>query len=299
MKSILIILACVACTYGWNKYMEVPGLYQGDIQLSPEQQQGIINGSHTFGSIVGRRWTNGIVPYQIESSIGATGKNAIAAAINDYHKYTCLKFVQKTNQRNYVSFFRGTGCNSPVGMVGRNRISLEAPGCQNKGTTMHEIGHTIGLHHEQCRPDRDSYVRINYQNINGPWAYAFNIERSVNSLGFEYDLKSMMHYSSTAFARRGTKTIVTNDRTKQSLIDTYNRITGFSDGDIKQINKMYEKECGGRGPQGGTDTGTGTGTGSTCVDNNSNCPAWAARGECQRSPGYMLRNCKKSCKVAC
>ena len=36
-------------------------------------------------------------------------------------------------------------CNSPVGRWGRNRISLEANGCQDKGTVLHEIGHSIGM----------------------------------------------------------------------------------------------------------------------------------------------------------
>ena len=31
------------------------------------------------------------------------------------------------------------------------------------------------------------------------------------------------------------------------MIDTYNRITGFSETDIKQINLMYKQECGGGG----------------------------------------------------
>lgn len=57
-------------------------------------------------------------------------------------------------------------CSSPVGYrYGRvNKISL-ASGCQYKGTAMHEIGHSIGLYHEQSRPDRDYYVRILWNNI--------------------------------------------------------------------------------------------------------------------------------------
>ena len=50
--------------------ISVPGLYQGDIKLSPEQQQLLYNGSHPFGSIVDKRWPGGKVPYVVESSIG-------------------------------------------------------------------------------------------------------------------------------------------------------------------------------------------------------------------------------------
>jgi hypothetical protein len=33
-----------------------------------------------------------------------------------------------------------------------------------------------------------------------------------------------------------------------------------------------------------------------CNDDYDNCPAWAANGECDINPEYMLYNCKKSCK---
>ena len=73
--------------------------------------------------------------------------------------------------------------------------------------------------------------------------YNFQLEYNVDSLGTPYDLKSMMHYSSTSFAtRRGLKTITTIDRSKQNLIDTNDWISGFSETDIKQINLMYK--CG-------------------------------------------------------
>ena len=34
-----------------------------------------------------------------------------------------------------------------------------------------------------------------------------------------------------------------------------------------------------------------------CEDNNIRCPEWSRRGECEKNPGYMLVDCRKSCKV--
>eukprot|EP00058_Branchiostoma_floridae_P010495 XP_002595983.1 hypothetical protein BRAFLDRAFT_128083 [Branchiostoma floridae] len=32
-----------------------------------------------------------------------------------------------------------------------------------------------------------------------------------------------------------------------------------------------------------------------CADDNADCPGWAADGECDNNPGYMLTNCRLSC----
>merc|ERR1719346_256188 len=34
-----------------------------------------------------------------------------------------------------------------------------------------------------------------------------------------------------------------------------------------------------------------------CSDDNQMCPDWAANGECEMNPGFMLENCKQSCSV--
>merc|ERR1711920_1008781 len=34
-----------------------------------------------------------------------------------------------------------------------------------------------------------------------------------------------------------------------------------------------------------------------CSDENQSCEGWAALGECETNPGYMLENCRKSCGV--
>ena len=54
-----------------------------------------------------------------------------------------------------------------VGRIrGKQRLSL-GNGCVYTGTIIHEFLHAIGFYHEQSRPDRDQYVRVIRQNIQG------------------------------------------------------------------------------------------------------------------------------------
>ena len=45
---------------------------------------------------------------------------------------------------------------------------------------IHELGHAIGFHHEQTRPDRDGHVTIMTQNVQP--STLFNFNRSVSVL---------------------------------------------------------------------------------------------------------------------
>jgi len=274
---------------GWKREMENPNLFGGDMILSPDQKKAIHDDKVSYGSIIGKRWPNAVIPYTISSSLGSQARRAIQLAIADYTKFTCLKWVPRKGERDYVNFYRGGGCSSAVGRQGgRMDLSLGS-GCEDKGTAIHEMGHSIGLYHEQNRPDRDNYIKIHKSNVQQGLYYNFQKEYNVDSLGTPYDLRSIMHYSSTAFTRNYRyKTITTIDQSKQYLIDHGDRIFDFSPTDIKQINLMYN--CKG--------TTVPTAPPDGCDNKDNNCEYWAKDGYChdQKEKQWMGDNCCKACK---
>merc|ERR1712141_529067 len=144
MKLLVLFVGLISYTQAaWVKQMENKGAFEGDIILDPDEFEHGWNVSrnepHTYASIKGGRWPGGVIPYQVESSLGTTAKNVINKAIANYKKYTCIRLKRRTNERTYVSFYKGDGCSSPIGYrAGRvNRISL-ANGCWHTGIVMHE-----------------------------------------------------------------------------------------------------------------------------------------------------------------
>ena len=60
----------------------------------------------------------------------------------------------------------------------------------------HEIGHAIGLFHEQMRHDRDKYVTVHKGNIMDRYERQFDVMKQDEYKDFSkpYDYLSIMHY---------------------------------------------------------------------------------------------------------
>jgi uncharacterized protein (TIGR03437 family) len=228
-------------------YQVVDGLaiYQGDIILGtadeleaarepgvePELKKAMLVSSPAD------LWPGGVVPYVIDSNL--TNPKRARDAIDHWNTKTPIRFVERTNETNWVRFYpmNGTGvCSSNVGRVGfgEQRINLDR-GC---GTTeiIHEMGHAVGLWHEQSRSDRDSFVEVRYENIDKRYAYNFDQVLSDGVDSGPYDFGSIMHYGAYDFSRNDQPTLETIPPGIPIRI-----ATGLSEGDIDGVYRLYQQ----------------------------------------------------------
>ncbi|XP_071345661.1 high choriolytic enzyme 1-like isoform X2 [Trachinotus anak] len=177
-----------------------------------------------------------IVPVTISSSYTREQRNIIIRGLVTFHQSTCIRFVWRRRQRNYLYFFSGSGCWSYLGRQRRGqRVSLRKNGCLYTDTVQHEVLHALGFHHEQVRSDRDEHVSILTENIIDGTESNFQ-KVQTNNLGTPYDFNSVMHYSKFAFSKNGKPTIIA----KSDPDLDFGRASSMSANDIARVNRLYE-----------------------------------------------------------
>uniref|UniRef100_A0A673LDU8 Metalloendopeptidase n=1 Tax=Sinocyclocheilus rhinocerous TaxID=307959 RepID=A0A673LDU8_9TELE len=117
------------------------------------------------------RWPRSVdgfvyVPYIISPIYDDMDRITVETGMLDISSATCVKFVPRTHEANFLNIQSRTGCWSYLGMIGGSQtVSLQSPGCMWSGVAAHELMHALGFVHEQSRSDRDHHVSILWENI--------------------------------------------------------------------------------------------------------------------------------------
>ncbi|XP_045898808.1 high choriolytic enzyme 1-like [Micropterus dolomieu] len=209
-------------------------LLEGDI-LAPTTRSAMICSSQ---KCLWKKASNGLVmvPFNVSSDFTSLEKQRIEFALNGFQAKTCIRFVPRQNETDYIRIENKAGCFSLVGRVGGAQVlSLNRQGCLYYGIIQHEANHALGFQHEHTRTDRDSYVTISWANIDPQKANNFKMQ-AANNLNTPYDYSSIMHYGKTAFSIQKGKDTITPIPDPNVPIG---QMKGLSNWDIIRINTFY------------------------------------------------------------
>uniref|UniRef100_A0A0K0FQ30 Metalloendopeptidase n=1 Tax=Strongyloides venezuelensis TaxID=75913 RepID=A0A0K0FQ30_STRVS len=163
---------------------------------------------------------------------------------------TCVTFERSLTpikNEQGLNFKINGSCSSQVGLQDPKKpqdiyLSMDCYGY--KAYILHEIGHALGLIHEQSRSDRDKYVNINLDNVeegnrNNFMKFNFTTNKNYST---SYDYGSLMHYHQDDFAISSGTVVITS-----KLNNAYNKMMGqrinMTFNDFKKINLYHCNFC--------------------------------------------------------
>lgn len=134
-------------------------------------------------------WPGGIIPYQFDVSLTAAQTDTYLDGIREWELAANVKFIPRSNQTQFILFkYNPLGPNQ---FSGANPQVVEINSL-SRAQVAHELGHSLGLNHENIRPDQTNYVLVLSNHVAPGQLRAFVMDPTGVTYG-AYDFESVMH----------------------------------------------------------------------------------------------------------
>ncbi|CAG2214980.1 unnamed protein product [Mytilus edulis] len=208
-------------------------------------------------------WDKGIIPYTFTDTIEEANVMSKIRAKSRFHYWSCIRFVpwtSTTSQQysldhdNYLIHVEKKGTYEETRLlsvrcwshVGNMKMDGQKISCCKGVTCIHELGHAIGLHHEQKSPLRDVYIRVNEENIEPEKISGYNEVEPMESKTFGYfDMASVMLYNKYAFSSNGMPTLTLFDSNMEYLLTNPDPHMYYMFKEVTSLYKCKDMKCSG------------------------------------------------------
>ena len=135
-----------------------------------------------------------------------------------------------------------TGAITSYNVQGKVELDVNAGTCAGVRIIIHEILHAVGFQHVQQRPDRDQYIKVNWNNIEPSQHSQFEIKYDGDTLGLPYDCGSVMHYNKAVFSYNGRDSVTSihpDCYIPADSVEWDNVQPMMSPGDVEAVRILY------------------------------------------------------------
>lgn len=215
-------------------------LYDGDIVLERKDIR-LPGDPAPQGVYAGRTWVNRSVRWRYANGVSQDLRNKWTAATQAWNRDLGFTFTQISSSTGDFILVQqnssGSAYSTSIGRAGGQQTISVDPRYFSSGSVIHEIGHAMGLHHEQKRPDRNNYIVVNYSNIRPSWQSQYDPCSGCTPTG-TFDFGSIMLYGAYASSTVVYNTSIPAMNKLDGSTWTANR-TSLSAGDKNAIETMY------------------------------------------------------------
>lgn len=238
----VLLLAWIPVVHGFQDLSEFaakrPGRYLDGIPAAPGTDLPAAEAPRVGAGTSKGLWPDARVYYVFAEGLSDFTKGLFEQAFRAWEADTPLRFIERTDEPNYIEIVYSEITSSGVGMGGGRQLLFITPYTHTPlGTVLHEIGHAIGLQHEHQRGDRDTYIEVFPENVLA--ANVTQISLVLNTVNYTpYDFLSIMHYGRKTLSANLGDTI----RPREEYIEYLSQIgqrDSLSVLDREGVRKMY------------------------------------------------------------